>query len=231
MTKIAGIMFAVVAVVFASIWTYYASGWLLDALSVFEVGGPISKAGGPRVDSWDQASRRYYILLMLAPILAIGGIAYCLITEPLFARRVLVYVAVLAVLLPLNVFNYAQYDTVLSATLQAFLNLVTIFLGAVITLVLLSARVEDIDARVAKAMATILILSAAVLAPGFFTLLWALEKIGILTLATTRAITWQDITAASGVISTVVTVAKTIYEMRKERHSQTAGARRDEEPV
>jgi hypothetical protein len=224
MSRGIGVGLAIFTAVLAIWWMTSSASWLYQTLgfSEFNLQIPVSQAEGPRVDSYNRSLFVYYQLLTLAPIVAVGGIAYLLVVEWTFEKRVAVYLAVLAIILPLNLFNYKQGDIVLAANFQAFLNLLTIFLGLVVIAFIWNFPVTAIDAQIARLIVIVILLATTVLVPAFFTALWAMVALGIIGKDAANQVTMQHITAAAGIVSTVTAVLKFVYDIRKDQRTMNA---------
>lgn len=213
--RIMGLVAAVVGIAISFWWTLQAAEFLEGyAFYHLSLGGPLSKALGPRPDAYDSSVHIYYLVLALAPQLAVGFIAYCLLVDYSLNTRLVFYCLLLFLLMPLNLFNYNQGDVVLSRSLQVLLNGVVIFCGLVVIVALWNLRTGSMDAKIAKLLAIALLLFAAVLVPLLFTSIWALVATGVID--NSPHLTWPQITAFCGLVSTVIAVAKFGFDVRKE---------------
>ncbi len=209
---------AVIAFLAAAIWSYQIAAEVWEYLAYnHNIGGPLSAAPGPRPLALGYITDRYFFILRVSLAFSVMFIAYFMAIESSrgFNVRLILYGILLLIILPLNVLNYSQGDMVLSANFQSVLNLMVIFLGATVMVWLWSLKVVAPDARVAKVVAIALLLFGAILVPLFFTLLWSLYKIGIMTKAQTETITWEQICATGGVISGLIAVAEFWHDSRK----------------
>ncbi|OCO98980.1 MULTISPECIES: hypothetical protein [unclassified Ensifer] len=218
MRRAVGVCLALATALLAVWWMIEAGTFISRyiAFSHLNQGGPLSQATGPRPDAYDRAAYPFYLVLLLAPIIGAAGFAYCLLFDFALKTRSFVYAVVLAILLPLNLFNYGQGDVVLGAPLQAVVNMATIFCGLVIVAVTWTMDVSAVDARIAKALAIVLILASAVLAPALYTAVWAMYAIGMIDKSAADQVTWQHITAVAGIASSVITILKFLYDVRKD---------------
>jgi len=121
----------------------------------------------------------------------------------------------MAIVLPASFYNYDQGDNVLPAFAQLTVNLVLIFLAATTALWLSSSRPTAPDSQVLKYLSLALLLLGGVFVPAFFTLIWILWKVGLLTREATTQITFQHITGLSAVVSCVVAWLTYRRELRK----------------
>jgi hypothetical protein len=147
----------------------------------------------------------FYMILVGALVLAGGCAAAVLLLRSAtgFRRRLIIYLVLLAAILPASLYNYshAEGDFALRAKYQVILNLVLIFTGATICLAFKDWKVEAPDARVLKIMVFVLVLFSAVLTPGFLTILWFLWRVNLLTLPQSQAVSLDGIGAVAGVAS------------------------------
>jgi len=219
MRRLLGSAAAIAATLFAIAWAFFAALEIFHALKFgpLTLNVAIREAPGPRPDTYDQASHLYYLALSLTPAIALGGLAYCTIVGNSFGRRILVYSALLAILLPINLFNYNQGDMVLSIEVQALLNIVTIFLGIVLVATIWSVQTGSLDTSTVKVIAIAIMLGSTVLAPAFFTMIWAMVAVGILDKEDARSVTWQHITGASALVGAGLAVAKFVLDYRKDQ--------------
>jgi len=161
---------------------------------------PLSEAGAPRPDAWDQLAHPYYRILVLSLLIAAGASTALIILTPRpeFRKRGLIYLIFLAIVLPATWYNYAQGDIVLPAKLQFLLNLVLIFLAATIVIWLSGTRATSPDQNVLKYLSLILLLFAGVCVPMLFSGTWLLYAARILTPSERpeeAQIKWSHITA------------------------------------
>jgi hypothetical protein len=117
--RIGAVVIALLTVVAAAVWTYWAEDWLHDfARWHLDQSGPLSKAGAPRIDSYDPRAQIYYELLIGALIFALGGVAalLVLVRRPNFRHRAWIYVGFMLIVLPASLYNFSQGDIVLART-------------------------------------------------------------------------------------------------------------------
>jgi hypothetical protein len=220
--RVLAAIIAVTAIILLTRWSLSTSDaifkfvWRRLALDV-----PLSQAGGGRPDAWDQAAQTYYVVLSGAVLVATGGAAALLVLVPSgsFRARGWIYLVFLMILLPASWYNFNQGDNVLPTIYQLGLDLIIIFLGAVVALWLAKAPANAPDVRVLKTMSLALIWFGAVFAPTFFVVIWLLWWGGILSKTQAKAITWQEITEASGLASAAV--AWLTYRREIEKDSPT----------
>jgi hypothetical protein len=94
---------------------------------------------------------------------------------------------------------------------------VLVFLGATVCLWLASVRTTQIDVLVGKTLALVLVSATAVCVPAFLVTLWALVEIHVLSLGAVKHISYEQLTAAAGVVS--VAIAWLAYRRDAARHS------------
>lgn len=216
--RLTAIAIAVIAICLAGAWTLFGGEALYRyALAHLAQNVPLSRAGGPRPDAWDQAAQSYYLISTAALIIAAGGSAALLVLVPKagFRRRALIYCLFLAVVLPATWYNYGQRDVVLRPSLQAGLNVSLMFLSTTIALWLSKAPAAEIDVRVLKGLSLACILLGGVFVPGLFTVVWLLVTAGALTLEQSRQVTFQHITGLASVVSAVLAVLGYVRDRRK----------------
>jgi UDP-N-acetylmuramyl pentapeptide phosphotransferase/UDP-N-acetylglucosamine-1-phosphate transferase len=204
-------------IVSVMVWTFVVAEWFSDFAKRYlgrEV--PISYANAPRPDSYDRSAHMYYFLLVGALIIAVGLLAAILVMEPrpTFRKRAWFYVGFLLIVMPASWYNYNQLDNVLAPTYQVGLNLITIFLTATIAIWLSNAPAASIDVRVVKMMC-VFFLGLAGFVPLFFSLLWLLQKVHLLSLDQAKSITWGHLTGIGAVASAIIAALNYRRELRK----------------
>ena len=214
-----------VTIVIAAWWTLIAGSaisryvWGHLALNV-----PLSQAKGPRPDVNDDSAQLVYLALVAAIIMALGASVSLKILTPRagWNTRVAGYGIVLLALLPATLYNYFQKDNVLPMGLQVAFNVVLIFLGSVAAWWVAEFRVSAPDGRILKLLVLILLATSAVFVPTFFTLLWGLNQVGILTAKQTRGVEFSHITGAAAIGSLVISWLNYNRERRKEKAAENA---------
>lgn len=205
--RLVAVIVAVVTLIIAAAWLLYAGNalyWYAWANLAQNV--PLSQAGGPRPDAWDQGAHPYYLISSAALLLATGGSAALLILlpRPSFRHRAWIYLFFLSIILPATWYNYGQKDVVLRASLQAGLNCIVIFLSATTALWLSSAPASAPDAKVLKYLSLTLLLLAGVFVPGIFSVIWLFYAAGLITEEQSRQITFAHITGLASVASALI---------------------------
>ncbi len=211
-------LIALLAICLALAWTLFGGEALYRyALVHLAQHVPLSHAGGPRPDAWDQAAQPYYLISMAALIIAAGGSAALLVLVPNtgFRRRALIYCLFLAVVLPATWYNFGQKDVVLRPGLQAGLNISLIFLSTTIALWLSKAPAAELDVRVLKGIVLACLLLGGVFVPGLFTVVWLLVAAGALTVEQSQQVTFEHITGLASVVSAVLAVLGYVRDRRK----------------
>jgi hypothetical protein len=197
----------ILAIVLAAVWSFVGSSFIGEfAKRHLSREVPLSQAIGPRPDAYDDAAKPYNGILVISLVLATGTSAAAIVLAPRsdFRVRGIAYAIFLAIILPATVYNYDQGDIVLKPGLQAGLNLILKFLAATVSLWLSGSRGDGPDQKVLKMMSLFLMVGAGVMAPGILTLLWALNRIGLLGLAESRKFELKDITGLAGVGSAII---------------------------
>jgi hypothetical protein len=191
-----GLAFILAVITMAVLMLWTARGWV-EIRYFAHRHGLLGLAVGPHADpqagtgptSGDmEGAFAFYMILLGALVLAGGCAAALLVLRSLtgFRRRIVIYIALLAAILPASLYNYshAEGDVALRAQYQVILNLGMIFLGSTICWAFKDWNVEALDARVLKIMLFVLVLFSAVLTPGFLTFMWFLWRFGILSAET-----------------------------------------------
>jgi 4-amino-4-deoxy-L-arabinose transferase-like glycosyltransferase len=202
------------------LWTWVASDRIApDASYYLGRNIPLSQAGSPRPDSFDRLAQSYYLLLFGALLLATGVIsAVCvLVPDKALRNRFWIYALLLVILLPASWYNFNLYDTVFKPSVQVALNLLIVFLGATTAFWIAGIKSNETDVRVLKIMAVFLLCFGAVFPMTFFTIIWFMEKIGMLTFDETKQIKWQHITAVGGCASAVIAGLNYRRELLKDK--------------
>lgn len=205
--RVFGLAACIITLIAVAIWSLVGEHFLYRfALEHLAQSVPLSKAGGPRPDGWDQAAFRYYWLCIGALVLATGfSVALLvLIPRPAFRQRAWMYLSFLAVLLPATMYNYGQGDVVLRAPVQFCLNLLLIFLASTTWLWLNKAPATVADTVVLKHLSLGLILLGGVLIPAIFSVVWAFFAVGLLSKLQTKEITFAHITGLASILSVVI---------------------------
>ncbi|MDF1738660.1 MAG: toll/interleukin-1 receptor domain-containing protein [Verrucomicrobiales bacterium] len=101
-------------------------------------------------------------------------------------------------ILPLSVLNYWSADTYVSRSKQALIDLVLVFLGVVVVLLIARIKAKTIPARVLQWMAVYFIALQAVLIPAIYASLWWLNWQEAISAANTKDWTpgWISVTGA-----------------------------------
>ncbi|ALJ01707.1 hypothetical protein DC20_21910 (plasmid) [Rufibacter tibetensis] len=205
--RLLAVLIAAITVIIALIWmemfgkTIFVFAWEHLSQDV-----PLSKAGGPRPDTYDVSAHNYYLFFGVALVLVTGGSAALIVLVPKsnFTHRAWIYFAFLVVILPATFYNYRQGDVVLDASLQAGLNLVLIFLATTIAIWLSYAPAPALDTKVLKYITLMLLLLAGVFVPTIFSVIWLFYKAGLLSLDKSREISFQSITGLASVASALI---------------------------
>jgi hypothetical protein len=205
---------AVITMVVLAFWTARGGDWVRDfAFRHHLVGLAVGTHADPQAGTGPtlgeiEGATVFYTTLLGALVLAGGCAAALLIlrTATGFNKRMVIYLALLAAILPASLYNYghAEGDFALRAKYQVILNLVLMFVGATVCLTFRRWKVEAPDARVLKVMVFVLVLFSAVLTPGFLTFIWFLWRVNILTFPETRSVSRELIGTVAGVVSVVI---------------------------
>lgn len=223
--RILAALIGIATVFLATLWTLFGESVLQRYVWLhLSVGGPVGSSIPFRPDALDAKAQPYYLLLVGALLLACGLAAVLLVLVPQrdFRVRASIYLLLLVVILPANLYNYDQRDNVLPALYQAGFNVVTVFLGATIYTVILHMRATAADARILKALAGGATLLAAVVVPGWFTLMWFLWRVNLLQ--GVPKFDFAHLTAIGGAVSTIIAVLNYRREARKDRAGQAVVA-------
>ena len=163
----------------------------------------------------------YYFFYVLGLCVTGGFSAVVLLWErrPSFKRRRLGYLAMWLLVLPMSMYNYAHFDFIIRPAFQAIVNLVVVFLGAVLTIETVRLRATAPDAKVIRALAIFLIAFLSVAVPGLFTILWLLTAVNFLS--------WQQANGidlnAIGVLAAAISAAFTVQTYRRQMAAEPEG--------
>jgi hypothetical protein len=198
------VVIGVVSTILAAFWAFVGSTRIASfAIQHLGQNVPITK-GGPRPDSY--ANQIFYVCFMCALLLATGFTAALLVLQSRggFRTRIIIYFVLLAILLPVSLYNYTQNDIVLKPKIQLGLDLMLIFISATLAMSLSRVAVSADDGRVLKAMTYGLLMFGGVLVPTLFVLIWVLVALNVISRDSSTHITIAELAGLSAVGSVII---------------------------
>ena len=107
-------------------------------------------------------------------------LSYCSWSDIGIARwKRAVYIALFIAILSISFLNFAHGDMLINRTGQLFLNIVMIFLSLVLTVEISRTAPQTSDGIALRLMSIFFLVMGGVATPGFFSLLWCVDRLGI----------------------------------------------------
>ena len=210
-----GLLFILVAAL-EMLWGHFVVGEIAVALT----------PDNPVIPGFDvpEAGSSFYAIYVLA-LAVVAGFAFALLfwePRPGYWKRRMVYVALLFVLLPMSMYNYAAFDILMRASAQSVINIVIVFVGLILLLDTSRLEATTTDAKVLRGLVVFSLALLAVCIPALFTLMSVLSVVGVLTTESSRAF---NLTSVS-VLASGVSAAIAILDYRRASSSPPSAAKR-----
>jgi len=196
----AGLIFILVGVVIAWVGQFLVAT-IADSLFATQT-----------IPGWSVPQNRsdFYAFFALGLCIAAGlsVTAFLWSPRPGYSVRLAAYVLLLAMLLPISVYNYAHADYLVNRSAQALFNILLVFGGAVVVTELLLVRSSARDLLVLQVLAVFALSLTAVFIPATFSVVWLLNALGIVTATSANSISLPTLSTVSGVLSAAVAYLK-----------------------
>jgi hypothetical protein len=120
--------------------------------------------------------------------------------------RYVIYFSLFIVMAGASMASFAMDDIMYGNSVQAGIDLVLIFIGSVLVLMLVDIKPRSKEGKVLQAMALLMITGFAVVLPAQYAIIWALNQLGAITLTQSKQIGIMWLGGIAGAISSLVAI-------------------------